>query len=319
MCVLCTGRHVAAGAALLLLALLLGGCAPTPQLTRLEQHPLDLPPRVELTKVAFFPQQQYQCGPAALATLLNRAGDAVTPEQLAPEVYLPARKGSLQLDLVGAARRHGFVAYLLRPRLDDLLTEVAAGHPVLVLQNLALRWVPRWHYAVVVGYDLPRRRIVLRSGAERRHDISLSRFEHTWRRADYWALLVLKPGVLPRTAEPLRYVQAVVGLEQVHRWRAARTAYAAAWRRWPGNLAAGVGLGNSQYALGDLSAAARTLRTLTKRHPESAVAYNNLATVLADQGRWAEAERAARRAVAIGGADAERCRQTLRDIRQRRP
>jgi hypothetical protein len=265
------------------------------------------------------PQQQYQCGPAALATVLKWAGAAVTPEQLAPEVYLPARKGSLQVDLVGAARRHGFVAYVLRPRLNDLLTEVAAGHPVVVLQNLALRWVPRWHYAVVVGYDLPRRRIVLRSGADRRHDISLSRFEHTWRRADYWALLVLKPGILPRTAEALRYVRAAVGLERVRRWRAARTAYAAAWRHWPDSLAAGVGLGNSQYALGDLDAAARTLRTLIKRHPESAVAYNNLATVLADQGHWAEAERAARHAVAIGGTDAERYRQTLRDIRKRRP
>src|SRR2546422_3737218 len=35
--------------------------------------------------------------------------------------------------------------------LSDLLAEVAAGHPVLVFQNLGLHWIPRWHFAVAVG------------------------------------------------------------------------------------------------------------------------------------------------------------------------
>jgi hypothetical protein len=33
------------------------------------------------------------------------------------------------------------------------LREVAAGNPVLVLQNLSFAWAPVWHYAVVMGYD----------------------------------------------------------------------------------------------------------------------------------------------------------------------
>jgi hypothetical protein len=30
--------------------------------------------------------------------------------------------------------------------------QLEAGRPVLVLQNLALKLWPQWHYAVVVGY-----------------------------------------------------------------------------------------------------------------------------------------------------------------------
>jgi hypothetical protein len=55
-------------AGVLLLALLLGGCAsflpPTAALR--DGLPQGLPPRVELTRVPFFPQEEYQCGPAAL-------------------------------------------------------------------------------------------------------------------------------------------------------------------------------------------------------------------------------------------------------------
>ena len=40
---------------------------------------------VELAQTPFFPQDRYQCGPAALATVLGAAGVHVTPEELVPE------------------------------------------------------------------------------------------------------------------------------------------------------------------------------------------------------------------------------------------
>jgi len=46
------------------------------------------------------------------------------------------------------------VAYQLEPRLEDVLREVAAGTPVIVLENYGFRIWPVWHYSVVVGYDL---------------------------------------------------------------------------------------------------------------------------------------------------------------------
>lgn len=301
---------------LVLLLVTLAGCA-TPQTDRLIESAAAFPQPVELVAVPFFPQEAYQCGPAALATVLNSSGLNVTPEALAPQVYLPERQGSLQFELLAAARRHGRVPYVLRPQLEALVTEVASGNPVLVLQNLGVTALPRWHYAVVVGFDLARAEVVLRSGHEHRHITSLRTFEHTWRRGDYWAVVVLPPDELPQTAEELPYLQSVLALEKLKRWQDTATAYSKALTRWPKSLGSHMGLGNSRYALGDLHAAEAAFRAATRAHPNAAVAFNNLAQVLADRKRWGEAEAMARRAVEIGGDNADVFRQTLARIKAR--
>lgn len=65
--------------------------------------------------------------------------------------FLPDRQGSLQIEVLATARRQGLVALTLALQLHDLLRQVAAGQPVVVLQNLSLPWVPLRHCAVVVG------------------------------------------------------------------------------------------------------------------------------------------------------------------------
>ncbi len=292
----------------------IAGCASTPQTHRLLTAPNGHKQPVELTKVPFFPQTAYQCGPAALATVLTWAGAAVTPDALAPQVYIPERQGSLQFELLAAARRQGFIPYVLEPRLDDVLSEVATGTPVLVLQNLGLRWYPKWHYAVVVGFDLSKGDIILRSGGTARHIVSLGVFERTWKRGEHWAMVSLPPDRLPHTAEAMRYVQAILGVERVHRWGDVKVAYQTALSRWPEDLAAQIGLGNSHYALDDLPQAERAYRRATRDHPNAAPAFNNLAQVLADQGRLQEAEAAVRQALYLGGPLLERYQQTLQHI-----
>jgi len=299
-----------------LFALLLAACA-TPQTERLLATAPAHPTPVELAEVPFFPQQAYQCGPAALATVLNWSGLTVTPEQLAPQVYIPEREGSLQFELLAAARRHGRVPYVLRPQLESLVTEVASGNPVIVLQNLSLPISPKWHYAVVVGFDLTQAEIVLRSGDRRRHVVSLSVFEHTWKRGDYWAFVALPPDRLPQTAEELPYLQSVVALEKLGRHEDAAVAYATALKRWPKSLGARLGLGNSLYARGDRRGAERAFRDVLRDHPDAGAALNNLAQVLAEQGRWQEAEPFARRAVELGGPQKETFEKTLARIQTR--
>src|SRR5260370_42286223 len=96
--------------------------------------------------------------------VLGAGGKAIEPEALRPQVYLPDRHGSLQIEMLAAARRNGFVAIDLKPELANLLTEIAAGNPEIGLQNLALGSRPDWHHAAAVGYDLSARRISLRTG-----------------------------------------------------------------------------------------------------------------------------------------------------------
>lgn len=292
---------------------LIAGCASTQTRGLLEQRPGGPPAAAEIAATPFFAQEDYQCGPAALAMALVHAGRAATPESLLPQVFLPARKGSLQAEMLATARRHDLLAYPLAPRLEDLLQELAAGTPVVVLQNLALDWVPQWHYAVAIGYDLDAREIVLRSGVTRRLTMSLDTFEHTWARSGYWAMLALPAERLPATAIEPTYVAAVASLERIAP-AAARRGYETALARWPQSAAARIGLGNASYAMHDLPAAATAYQRATQDHPMAADAWNNLAQVLQELGSRDAALAAAHRAVALGGPRQSAYRETLEGI-----
>jgi len=165
-----------------------------------------------------------------------------------------------------------------------------------------------------VGYDLRQDVVILRSGRERRHLVPFKLFERTWRRSDYWAMVALPPDRLPASAEEITYLQTVAGLERLQRWQEVKTAYASALARWPDSETARMGLGNSLYAMKDLSGAEQAYRHVTLANPTLAPAFNNLAQVLAEQGRLQEAEHAARRAVSLGGPLLASYEETLQQI-----
>ncbi|MGB3935829.1 MAG: PA2778 family cysteine peptidase, partial [Burkholderiales bacterium] len=234
-------------AALLVCPLIaLTGCVSLPQSEALrEQAPPGLPPRAELVEVPFYRQDDFLCGPAALAMVFNAAGVRADVESLTPLVYLPGRQGSLQAEMLGATRRSGLLAYPLAPRLEDLLRELAAGTPAVVLLNLSFRVVPIWHYAVVVGYDLERQIVVVRSGARAREEWSFGFLEFLWRDAEHWSMLALPPGKLPASAREAELGTAIAALEQAGKPAEARAAYRALLARWPASLVGLIGLGNA--------------------------------------------------------------------------
>lgn len=271
-------------------------------------------PQAELAATPFFAQEQYQCGPAALAMALGAAGFHVQPDALVSQVYLPAREGSLQVEMLASARRNGAFGVTIAPRMDALLTEVAAGNPVIVLQNLSLPMIPRWHYAVVIGYDLARGDIILRSGTTQRLVMSMSTFEHTWARSKYWGMVALAPGRLPVTTDESTVLDALVGFEKNGKASEVQKTYVAAVQRWPGNPALLIGLGNTAYTTGDRAASADAFRRATERDPRNAAALNNLAVVLMELGRLPEARKAAQQAIALGGQWREQAQATLKAI-----
>ena len=284
-----------------LVCALLTACA-TPQVTQLRTGTPDseVAQQADLKSVPFFAQKEYECGPAALAMVMNAAGVAITPDALVDQVYLPARKGSLQVEMLAATRKQGLLAYPLQPALKDLLQEVAAGHPVLVFQNVSLPIYPVWHYAVVIAYDLERNTITLHSGETERLEMSLFTFERVWARGHYWAMLALKPDQMPATADTKTFARTVAALEAQHP-DAARTAYTTALQRWPREAALLFGLGNSSYALKDMPGAALAYRQAVEQQPDFADAWNNLAQVQFESGQLPLAKISIARAVALGG------------------
>ncbi len=281
-------------AAILAAIFILGGCTAT----RLDSTlPVAaIPDRAELEAVPFFSQRRQQCGAAALATVLAYRGAEVTAAELEPLVYIPGREGSLAIELVAQARQHQQLAYPLEPTLEALLREVAAGNPVLVMQNLGLSWLPQWHFAVVVGFDQSERTLVLRSGNDQRRQVAMKTFLNTWRKAEYWGRVILPPDQVPVTAQPLPYLRAAADLEELQLLDAAAASYRAALARWPEDNdidgLARLGLGNIAYNRQQYHQAIDWLQA--GRGLQLPQHWNNLAYSLLAAGCGADARRVIR-------------------------
>jgi hypothetical protein len=283
------------------LCAVLAGCAAQPVLG--PQWPATAPGSIELVETPFYPQADFQCGPAALATVLSASGHPTSPDTLVDEVYVPDRRGSLQPEIVAAARRRGLLVYPIRPSLEDLVAQLAAGEPVLVLQNLGIERLPVWHYAVVVGADAAAETLVLRSGTERRRVERAKDFLRRWDLAGRWGVVTLGPGRLPADPDWAAFLKGAADLEDAGHPDAAGAAYEAALGVEPDLAAARFGLANVRYDEGRLGEAAALYEALAGEAPYAVAALNNLANLRADQGCLAAARAALVRARARGDLD----------------
>lgn len=244
---------------------------------------------IELVDTPFYSQDKFQCGPASLATALSSSGVTVDLQELVDRIYLPGRQGSLQVEMLAATRTSGRIAYVIDGTLQVLWEELAAGRPVVILQNLGVAAIPRWHFAVVVGIDAEHDTVILRSGVDRRRVTSLTTFLRTWRRSDYWGFVVLRPDELPTSIVQQRYLKALAAFEVAGRSEEVAIAWQTALLVWPKNPVALFGLGNARLAAGDYVAAEGHFRVILEQDPVSVAAHNNLAIALARQARFDEA------------------------------
>jgi len=205
--------------------------------------------------------------------------------------------------MIATARSYGKHTYPLEKQLRALLSELAAGNPVLVFQNLALSLWPQWHYAVAIGYDLNSAELILRSGTYREHRLSLATFERTWQRAGHWAYVVMPAGEIPVTATAKNYLLATYDLERAGFSQLALKSYRAAAIKWPKNIVVMMALGNSEYSMGNLDQAQSAFARVVQQSPEDGSAWNNLAYALAGGGCHQAAVSAVNCAIQLAPSD----------------
>ena len=261
---------------------LLGACSINPPLDLSEIAAGGTPPVA--SSIPFYPQTEFQCGPAALAAVLAAAGVQTSPDILSPQIYLPQRQGSLQVELLAAARRAGRIPYVIEDDPQLLIAQIEAGRPVLVLQNLLTRHFPNWHYAVLVGFDPSRNRVTLNSGTRQGVEMKAAKFLRTWDWGGRWAMVTLRPGELPAMPQAQAYAEAVADFEAVAGLTAAVPAWQAAVRRWPLDSHPHLALGNQAYARGDLAGSVTHYRRGLALDSENPALRNNLASVLGELG-----------------------------------
>lgn len=253
------------------------GCAVRPVQTEplLTYHP-GLPTKYLISNTPFVDQGTDSCGPASLTMLMLASGKQVSIDEISSVVYTQGSGGSYPVDLISASRRYGMTAIPINT-LSALLTEVAANHPVAVFENVGLSWAPKWHFSVVIGYDLNSKEIIRHSGHTPYERTSFKFFERSWKLGNYWGLNVIPPTQLSITANEMAHATAAAGLEQAKKLTEAKLAYLAILQKWPNNLVALIGLGNISFQQQDPNSAITFFQLAVKKHPQSIAARTNLA------------------------------------------
>jgi hypothetical protein len=197
------------------LMLALAGCAGsvTPEIKR-------LPDRVEIPGIPFFRGNDYQSAPHAMAAMLANLQVQITPGLLGKSMKLPGAEARMEQSMQEQARAYGFVVYPLERTFDALLTQVAAGYPVLVRfgDGMVLK-SPR--YGILVGYNRIKQTVVLQAGNDRHDVMSFSSFTSAWEGTGSWAVLVQGPRQLPANVDREHWLKAANELGQAGQEQAA--------------------------------------------------------------------------------------------------
>lgn len=196
----------------------LAGCAGSvaPEVKR-------LPERVELSGT-FYRGQDYQSGPQVLASLLSQRGIVITPGLLEKPLRLPGAEAQLQQNMQNLAREYGMVVYPLDSQLSALLTQVAAGHPVMVRFTEGSSFWSEPRYAILTGYDRQKQTVLLRAGMNRRELMGFDGFEAAFKAAGGWAVLIQKPEQIPANVDQQRWLNAASDLARAGQESAAARA-----------------------------------------------------------------------------------------------
>ncbi len=149
-----------------------------------------IPSSYKIDGVPFYPQRDYYCGPASLASIINYWGGNVTQDEVGERVFRKGLRGSLSIDLLIYAREKGFDADVIKGDIDSLKHEIAKDHPVLVFLNLGFKLLPRWHYLVVYGYDDRKGEVITHSGITEVKRFRYRDFMKKWSATDYWGLVI---------------------------------------------------------------------------------------------------------------------------------
>lgn len=284
---------------LILVSFLLGGCATsTRQTDALVKSQSLKDASTRIGDVPFIQQKKNHCGPASMAMVMHHAGKDIPLKALTSQMMTYQMEGTFQSEMLGVARRHGMMVLKIKD-LKSIVQEISAGHPVIVFQNLGFSWKPQWHFAVALGHDLSGPDMILHSGSDKFIKQDMRFFERSWILGGNWAIVVLRPDQLASSASENSHVEAAALLEALGKLSEAQLAYNTILKKWPKSLGALIGLGNVSFTTKKLKESLNYLTLAVQWHPQSFVAWNNLAQVQSELGMKKESDLSNKRAIAL--------------------
>ena len=140
--------------------------------------------------VPFVKQTEYDCGPAALASVLSFRGKAVDLARITASVYLPQLRGTLPMDLERYAQDDGFKTSSFAGNTAALKTAIGSNNPVICLLDLGFWFYRQPHFVTVIGFDDGNGLFIMHDGGTPNKTMVYEDFEKKWARAGNWIIVI---------------------------------------------------------------------------------------------------------------------------------
>ena len=144
-----------------------------------------------ISDVPFFSQEDYQCGPASLASILTYWNIHTEPDEISREIFSKSARGTLTIDMMLYAQKKGLHVQQFKGSIDALRNYVDSGYPLIVLVDYGISLFQMNHFMVVTGYS--NRGVIVHSGQFQNKLLLEKDFLAAWKKTDYWTLLIKKP------------------------------------------------------------------------------------------------------------------------------
>jgi len=144
--------------------------------------------------VPYFEQDDFQCGPAALATAINywyarqKSGKQLSIDTIVAAIYSPNARGVLGLDLETYAIRLGFNIVRLQGEISGIKRSVDDRTPVIVLVDYGGAFHQQNHFMVAKGYTDDG--VIFNSGRKEDDLIPNDTLQRIWKKTNFWALII---------------------------------------------------------------------------------------------------------------------------------
>jgi ABC-type bacteriocin/lantibiotic exporter with double-glycine peptidase domain len=140
--------------------------------------------------VPFVKQTEYDCGPAALASVLSFRGKAVDLERITASVYLPKLRGTLPMDLERYAKDDGFKTSSSAGTAAALKTAIDSNTPVICLLDLGFGFYRQPHFVTVIGFDDGNGLFIMHDGGTPNRTMAYEDFGKKWTRGGNWMIVI---------------------------------------------------------------------------------------------------------------------------------
>ena len=150
------------------------------------------PSECKIDGVPRIKQLQNYCGPATLAAVLQCLGEkTTTQETVGKAVYDPVGGSTNGADMLYYARSKGYAAYSWNSSIEDAKKKLAAGSPIIVLQQNSTT-DSSGHYRVLTGYDDATSKFkVMDPYYDNITELTYAQCERLWKPMGRWALVVV--------------------------------------------------------------------------------------------------------------------------------